>query len=63
MFMFNFFYCKIIWKLKQTFYLISVYFLLIGHVLKRFDSIVAYVNNLSYNLIAYVVNLYYDLIN
>ena len=41
----------------------SVNFLHIKHVLKKFDSIAVFVNNLYFNLITDVNNLYYNLIS
>ena len=50
-------------KRKQTIYLTSIYFFLMGHAFKKFNLIVAYFNNLSYNLTIFVNNLYRNLIN
>ena len=59
-FMFNYF--SSILKSKQTFYWISNKFLLLAHVLTKFDWVVTYIINLNYSLITYVNNLYYNLI-
>ena len=63
MFLFNFLILIIILKRKQIFCLISVNFLLKGYVLKKFDWIVTFANNLNFNLIIYADNLYSNLIN
>ena len=59
-FMFNF--SSSILKSKQTLYWISNKFLLLAHVLTKFDWVVTYIINLNYSLTTYVNNLYYNLI-
>lgn len=63
---------KIVWsrkllprlnKCKQTFYLISVHFFLVGHPLKRIDWIATYVSNLNYNLLILIIHLVTNLQN
>ena len=54
---------KIVLELQLSFYFSLINCFLIKHVLKKFDWIVTYLNNLYYKLITYVNDLYYNLIN
>ena len=46
---------NLILECKRTFYLTSVNFSFIKHILTKFDQIVSYVQNLYYMLIFYII--------